>query len=492
MSAQICGKVLRSILMSRRLRYWILFADLVWILVALAGAFAIRYSSLNLATLQPLNYHDYFVVALVALAIWSVLYAGMRLDGFSGGWSLPGILSQVLIGVLLLMAILLSSAFLARQYYSRLILLYFGCFLIVGFVGIRCLMRLYIVSRSRRGALRRVVILGNGRVAREVANKIAMHPELMKKVVGFVYPSFDLPTGSPNADLPNNTTASINTVGVAELLREQRIDEIIVAHPRASVSQLQKLITATRTVGIGVSLVPQWYDLYISRARFLDVGGLPLLSLEEQSPSSLLLPVKRLADVVAASFFLVLALPVFAFSALVLLHAGERPFRRDRRCGLLGKEFSMWRINVDRDAEDLRGVRKWLASLSLTELPQLWNVICGDMTLVGPRPEPPERVKHYSEWQRQRLKVKPGLTGLAQVHGLREKHSSEEKTRFDLQYILRWSPFLDLALLLQTVWTVGIRLWNPPSHKLASSVFKRRNVPVLEVVNADRTHAGAD
>jgi lipopolysaccharide/colanic/teichoic acid biosynthesis glycosyltransferase len=96
--------------------------------------------------------------------------------------------------------------------------------------------------------------------------------------------------------------------------------------------------------------------------------------------------------------------------------------------------------------------------LSLTELPQLWNVVRGEMALVGPRPESPQRVQCYSEWQRQRLTVKPGITGLAQVHGLREQHSSEEKTRFDLQYLLNPSPLADVSLLLQTLWTLAIRL----------------------------------
>jgi len=88
----------------------------------------------------------------------------------------------------------------------------------------------------------------------------------------------------------------------------------------------------------------------------------------------------------------------------------------------------------------------------------LWNVIRGDMALVGPRPESIERVKLYSDWQQQRLKMPAGVTGLAQVQGLREEHSSEEKTLFDLQYIFHWSLFGDLSLLLQTVWTLLIRL----------------------------------
>jgi lipopolysaccharide/colanic/teichoic acid biosynthesis glycosyltransferase len=99
-----------------------------------------------------------------------------------------------------------------------------------------------------------------------------------------------------------------------------------------------------------------------------------------------------------------------------------------------------------------------LESLNVTELPQLWNVLQGRMNMVGPRSEPPERVRCYSEWQWQRLSVKLGMTGLAQVHGLRDQHSSEEKTRLDLQYLLNPSPLMDLSLLLQTVWTLGIRL----------------------------------
>ena len=113
------------------------------------------------------------------------------------------------------------------------------------------------------------------------------------------------------------------------------------------------------------------------------------------------------------------------------------------------------------------------------------------MSLVGPRPESPERVKHYSEWQAQRLRVKPGLTGLAQVHGLREQHASEDKARFDLQYILYWSPFLDLSILLQTIWTVAIRLWSPSVSVSVESQPRPASI-LTEVVHADRTHAGAD
>jgi lipopolysaccharide/colanic/teichoic acid biosynthesis glycosyltransferase len=99
-----------------------------------------------------------------------------------------------------------------------------------------------------------------------------------------------------------------------------------------------------------------------------------------------------------------------------------------------------------------------LLRTSLNELPSLWNVLRGEMSLVGPRPESPERIKHYSEWHHQRLRFKPGITGWAQVHGSRDRDSSDEKARFDLHYILNWSPLLDLAVLLQSFATVLSRL----------------------------------
>jgi lipopolysaccharide/colanic/teichoic acid biosynthesis glycosyltransferase len=126
----------------------------------------------------------------------------------------------------------------------------------------------------------------------------------------------------------------------------------------------------------------------------------------------------------------------------------------------------MWRLNSARECKQLSRREILLQQLSITELPQLWNVLRGEMSLVGPRPESPERVKHYSDWQLQRLNAKPGMTGLAQVHGLREQHSSEEKTRFDLQYMLDSSPFLDFSLLLQTFWTLIGRLLH--LYKLTS------------------------
>jgi hypothetical protein len=122
----------------------------------------------------------------------------------------------------------------------------------------------------------------------------------------------------------------------------------------------------------------------------------------------------------------------------------------------------MLRLNVDRNPRNGSGFERFLSQSSISELPQFWNVFRGEMSLVGPRPEGPERAQRYSAWQQQRLSIKPGMTGLAQVHGLREQHPSEDKTRHDLQYMLRPSLLKDLSLLIETMWTLALRLIKLP------------------------------
>ena len=263
--------------------------------------------------------------------------------------------------------------------------------------------------------------------------------------------------------------------------------------PQPQGTEVEKVISKCREAGMVVRLVPQWYELYVSEAQMIEVDGVPLISLEERNISAVALGLKRVVDLVGGLFLFTLASPVLLVSALRLSRRTGQAFRKEFRCGKSSGSFGMFRLNVDRGDHCLNSFEKVLVSLSLTELPQLWNVLRGEMSLVGPRPEPPERVRHYSDWQRQRLSVKPGLTGLAQVHGLREEHSSEEKTRFDLEYIFHWSLFLDFSLILQTAWTLAIRLLKPQFRSTISpNAHKPAHIAIGEVLHADRTQSSAD
>ena len=244
---------------------------------------------------------------------------------------------------------------------------------------------------------------------------------------------------------------------VTALLRAQGVDELAMVHGSNS-PEVQNMAARCREEGIRVSYVPQPYEPYLSRPRLLDLDGLSLLRLEAVSPTPFTRVAKRCSDLALGSVLAVVALPIILICSVLLHWRTGRGFRWESRVGWQGREFPKLRLNVARDPKDGQRFRRVLWQLSVSELPQFWNVLRGEMSLVGPRPEGPERARRYSPRVQQRLSAKPGMTGLAQVCGLREQHSSEEKTELDLQYLMHPSVFLDLSLLIETVWTLAARL----------------------------------
>ncbi len=472
----------------RNIRYWILTADLLWVLGALGLAIGLRYAGTRDGTGFTEHFQTYSLMIIAAFVAWALLYFEMSLDGFKGGWHLPAILSKAIVAVFLLMIVVLALAFLTQRNYSRLVLLYFALFFTVGLVGVRCLIRFLVTSHLRSVTDHRCVILGNGQVARELASKIASHPELPFHVVGFLFPG---ESEGPNgfASSLGTPLASVKTLQVLELLAQEKVQKLIIAMSQPSGAEVRKLIAECRKASIQVYLVPQWYDLYASKAELVEIDGLPLLSLQERNPSGASLALKRAMDVVLGAGILLLVSPLLSFAALFVYGKKGRAFRAELRCGKDGILFRMYRLNVERHASHPERYERLFVRWSLTELPQLWNVLRGDMSLVGPRPESAERLKCYSEWQRQRLKVRGGVTGLAQVHGLREQHPSEDKARFDLQYIFNWSPFLDLSLILQTVWTLLFRGLSQEPIATQTTNFRTgtREYVTREAVNANRS-----
>ena len=478
--------------MNQRIRQSILILDLLWIAVAFTLSYILRYESIQIGNDSWASFRNFVPAVGAVLLIWTFLYLNKNLEGFRGGWHLPTVISQTAVGVFYLMAFLLALAFLQRHYYSRLLLLYLACLLPIGLIGIRCFARWVIASRSWNGATRRAVILGNGHLARELAYKISRHPEMLLEVVGLLYPS-DRDSSNGFATPPQELI-SLQSLNVHSLLQERNVSELIVVLPQPPGCDAEKLISKCREAGMLVRLVPQWYELYVSEAQMIEVDGVPLISLEERNISVVALGFKRAVDLLGGLFLLILSFPIFLISVVNLNRRRGRALSQELRCGRAGISFRMFRLNIDRGNPNLSGFERLLVRFSLTELPQLWNVVRGDMSLVGPRPESPERVRHYSDWQRQRLSVTPGLTGLAQVHGLRDQHSSEEKARFDLEYIFHWSLFLDFSLIVQTVWTLVVRLLRPPQTKTTAPVGVHQPVQMImkEALHADSTQSGAD
>jgi len=439
--------------MSRRwLSVTVFSLDTVWLLLALGLSYALRY--------REVRFHPpafYGLLMFTSVGAWTMLFRTMRLDGFDGGWRMATLVGRAACAIGLLMAFVLTIAYLDRLDYSRLLLSYFGVLLFGGFLLIRIGVYYFLRGQYRRGLTRKVVLVGNDRVAREVAFKIRRHPELLYELVGTLYPNSD---GSLDAGAAVQLSAALSSIDVLAALNQHRIDELIVLEQSPDL-EFQSFVSRCRDQGIHVSVLPRGYELYTSKLKLVEIDGLPLISLENPSKSPLATAVKRATDLVFALLLLVPAAIIAGVAALVLIAHKRKAFRREIRVGKNGRRFDMYRLDIDHESSGGPGYEQVLRDLSISELPQLLNVLRGEMSLVGPRPESPDRVKHYSEWQRERLKAIPGMTGLAQVNGLREQHPSEEKTRFDLQYILEWSPFEDWSLLLQTVGTLLARCFRP-------------------------------
>jgi lipopolysaccharide/colanic/teichoic acid biosynthesis glycosyltransferase len=439
----------------RRLLIALLVADLLWSLGAMCVAFALRYGVHWDSLSKESALHLVPFVGATWL-IWSLFSFLLPLDGFRGGWRLSAVVSQLLLAVSGLMMILLSGGYLARAYVSRLALGEFCLVLFAGIVLIRWASFLVLQARSRNGWADRVVIVGGGHLARELARKIQRHPEMHRRVVGFLTMD-DRPSGSRTSAASSEPSLRASALGTVDILSAQQTDEVILVLEENAPPELLKLAAACRQRGIKVSLVPQFYELYLSRSLLTDFSGIPVLELARPGLTVPALAGKRVLDLALGTFLALASVPLLAPLAIALRCMKGRAFRWETRCGFHGKPFAMLRLNVDRTASTTSRFEAFVREFSFTELPQLWNVLRGDMSLVGPRPESRDRVCRYSEWQQQRLTVKPGMTGLAQVQGLREQHSSEEKTRFDLQYLLNCSLWTDLSLLVQTVWTLVTR-----------------------------------
>lgn len=462
----------------RYLSSGILIGDLVWSVLAMAGATALRYGvGLDQVEVHSLAAQASFLVA--SWIIWTLLSLFLALDGFEGGWRLSAVVSHLLLAVSGLMVVLLAGGYLFRNYVSRLTLVYFGILLLAGFILVRVIAYLLLRAGSQNGAARRIVIVGRGHLVGELARKIARHPEMLCRVVGILSPD----DGTEESQLPLESTsvAGIASVDVVDLLCKHRVDELVLALPDCSPPELLNLAAHCRGRGISISLIPQLYELYLSRPTLVDLDGVPVVQLVQPAVVGTA-AWKRVLDLSLGTVLFLFALPLLLPTALVLQLTKGRVFRWEVRCGHQGKTFKMLRLNVDRVSKSGSWFERLLRELSLTEAPQLWNVLLGDMSLVGPRPESPERVYRYSDWQRQRLMGKPGITGLAQVHGLREHHSSEEKTRFDLQYLLNSNLWTDLSLLIQTVWTLVVR----------RSQSRTNLAPVIDFAGTETSSSGSD
>jgi Undecaprenyl-phosphate glucose phosphotransferase len=331
--------------------------------------------------------------------------------------------------------------------------------------GSRELVREILERRWRQGiGLKRILIAGAGELGRLVADKILEHRELGYQIVGFVD---DRATGD---HLGYRGLPLLGTIAdAAEISTREAVDHLYVALPPEHHVQMLKLIESTSRECVDVKVVPDLLQVIALRARLEDLDGVPVININDVPLQGFNAVVKRVIDVVISSAALgLLSIPICVIAALVKATSRGRVFYRQERMGLDGKRIDIVKFrSMHEDAERETGpvwarendprvtiLGRFLRKSNLDELPQLWNVLRGDMSIVGPRPERPhfvEEFKHRIPQYMLRHKVKAGLTGWAQVNGWRGNTSIEKRIEYDLYYIENWSVRLDLKIMWLTL-----------------------------------------
>ncbi len=336
--------------------------------------------------------------------------------------------------------------------------------------GIRIPIFFLLRSIRRRGRnFRNVLIIGAGPRAREAKTTIENHPEWGLRIIGYV------DDGESNfvPSVPEDQIHKL--VDLPMLLRNETIDETLVACPRRMLDSLERVVHECSLIGIPVTLLTDLFgqELPPPRAGNFDRRG--TLSFAPVHHDEFALAMKRGLDIVGASVGLALSLPVMAAAAVAIKLTSRGPVLFFQvRCGVNGHRFMMPKLRtmcVDaeaiqaqfahlnemdgpvfkiRDDPRVTPIGRFLRKWSLDELPQLWSVLKGDMSLVGPRPPIPAEVVQYQGSERRRLSMRPGLTCLWQVSG-RNDVQFDEWMRLDLEYIDSWSMSQDLRILLRTV-----------------------------------------
>ncbi len=413
--------------------------------------------------------------AAVLLAFtWKGLYRLPR------GSSWLDAMSLIVSGSLTALAvvIILALAFVQANLYSRLIYLYTWLAIILLFGLERWLVLLLRRYLWQRGIdVRQVLVVGAGRSGQRIMKDVVERPEHGYKLVGYVE---DNPADKFwTVPIDRRRAADIvylgNLEALARAVDSNEVEEVIIALPAEQHSKIVEVIEHCRRSGVAFKLVPDLFEMSFNQVQINGINGVPLVGVKEVSLRGFNLLLKRGMDIVLTVLMLIPGLPIMLLTALLIKLTSRGPIIfAQERVGKDGRTFQFYKFRSmyvdaeqrlaellaysDREGHHFKMVADprrtpigaIIRKLSIDELPQLFNILKGEMSWVGPRPAIIPEVEKYDDWARQRLNITPGLTGLWQVSG-RSNLSFEEMVKLDLYYAENWSLGLDLKILLRTI-----------------------------------------
>lgn len=360
--------------------------------------------------------------------------------------------------------VLIALTYFVRQFeYSRLVFLYFWLLNLVALGFSRMAFRegLRLIRRKGRN-LRHCMIIGAGKLGQRIARSLALHSEFGIKVHGYL---------TRHPEKLGRWFEGVEVAGLYSDLEKHAsgLDIVFVCVPPDAEASTEKLLHYLATTTIEVKVVPSIYEFITLRAEAEMFDGLPVITLQGTPLYGWNIVLKRVADIVGATLALLITGPMLLFVAgLIKLTSPGPIFYRQERMGLDGKRFQMLKFRTmhadhagdtvlltPQDDPRVTSLGRWLRRTSIDELPQFWNVLKGDMSIVGPRPERSwvvEEVRKEIPLYMLKHKMKAGITGWAQINGWRGNTSLEMRIQHDLYYIEHWSIWFDFKIMLLTVW----------------------------------------
>jgi exopolysaccharide biosynthesis polyprenyl glycosylphosphotransferase len=455
--------------------------DLVLTSVAFFAAFFIR--DLLLPAIDPAHFptglfplSDYLKIFPLVLILWSVLL--FTYESYHSHRTIP-LTREAVTTVRVVMvgtAILATIAFLVplRQL-SRTWFALFASLCAVMLVAEKILVRVIARwVRSKGLNYRTLLIVGTGRRATDIARMVAGHKYWGYKILGFVSDGHRLSNGWARYRIFGNVPDLKRILETREIA--EPLDEIVFAVTRKKLDEMKQIFLMCEELGIRTRVAMNFIQNRVARLEIEELEGVPFLTFTTTPSNEAQLALKRALDVALSLTVLGLAMPVIAVAAfLIKITSPGSVLFKQTRMGLNGRIFTLYKFRTmiedaherldevahlnemngpafkAKDDPRVTPVGRWLRRFSLDELPQLWNVLKGDMSLVGPRPPIPEEVASYHRWHRRRLSMKPGLTCLWQISGRNQIHDFDHWMKLDLQYIDNWSPSLDFKILLRTI-----------------------------------------
>ncbi|MCC7353155.1 MAG: undecaprenyl-phosphate glucose phosphotransferase [Anaerolineae bacterium] len=455
---------------------WVLAAtDAILINTAFLVAYWLRYDLQWFRSVDPAFDTPRSTYAPFAFLLTALLLLAYRAEGaydLKRGMTWFDEVLIIINGTTTAIIVMVVITFFYRSaFYSRLIFIYAAILIVLILSLARAAKGIVLEWLRRRGiGAVRTLIVGASETGRTVMRNLVARPELGYRVVGFV---------DDDRDRGCTDIGRFKALGpvhnLPALLRAGDIDEVVITLPWQEHREIIRLVAECQAGRVRARIVPDLFQLSLSHVDVEQVSGIPLISLRDITLQGSNLLVKRAFDLTVASVSLVVASPLLLLIALAIRLDSPGPaLFRQRRIGRGGRAFTAYKFrSMIAEAEmaqaalqglnqadgplfkmkdDPRRTRvgRILRRLSLDELPQLYNVLRGEMSLVGPRPALPQEVAQYQEWHKKRLEVAPGITGLWQVRG-RSELSFDEMMLLDIYYAENWSPGLDLRILLETI-----------------------------------------